>query len=289
MSNQRALRSQIQRLGDIGAIMTAMKNLAFMETCKLERHLQAQSRMVEQIKQSAQICISHFPEALPNGNHQDQPGQQLWLLIGSERGFCGDFNQRLAQQTEAQLQQIEPQGVVTLGYRLNQRAMSGVETVAQLAGANAIEETENILILLTQTLSELQQQRGPFQLRVLFNHPDSSQISSQALLPPFQDLNQTAPQGIAPLINMAPETLLLGLGEHYLFVRLQHILYLSLMAENQLRIAHLQGAIKKLEKRSVDLQRKMNRLRQESIVEEIEIILINQSTLNSPTTADKPH
>ncbi|MFT6915252.1 MAG: F-type H+-transporting ATPase subunit gamma [Motiliproteus sp.] len=79
------------------------------------------------------------------------------------------------------------------------------------------------------------------------------------------------------LITMAPERLLRGLGEQELFVRLHHLLHLSLMAENQFRIAHLQGAIKTL-----DLQRKMSRLRQEAIVEEIEIIFINQSMLRPP-------
>lgn len=297
MSQQRELNNQIQRLSDIGAIMTALKNLAFMETRKLERHLQAQTRMVDQINQSAQICISHFPGALPNGHPQDQPGeprqaaQQLWLLIGSERGFCGDFNQRLSHQTQALLQQSKPQGVVTLGYRLNQRPVAGVETLGQLAGASATEETENILIQLTQMLSDLEQQRGPFQLRVLFNHPDAnrsgSHISNQQLLPPFQQLLPTAPRGVPPLISMAPNELLLGLGEHFLFANLKQILYLSQLAENQLRIIHLQGAIKKLEQRLLDLQRRINRLRQEAIVEEIELILINQSTLDSPLIADK--
>ncbi len=298
MSHQRELNNQIQRLGDIGNIMTALKNLAFMETHKLERCLQAQTQMVKQINQSAQICISHFPSALPSGHPHYQPsqsGQQLWLLIGSERGFCGDFNQRLTQQTQSQLQQIKPQGVVTLGYRLNQRPIAGVDTLGQLAGASATEETENILIQLTQTLSELEQRRGPFQLRVLFNHPDpnhtdshtGNQISSQQLLPPFQQLSQTAPQGVQPLITMAPQKLLLGLGEHFLFANLKHILYLSLLAENQLRIIHLQGAIQKLEQRLLGLQRRVNRMRQEAIVEEIELILINQSTLDSSLSTDK--
>ncbi|MEH6823900.1 MAG: hypothetical protein V7629_08345 [Motiliproteus sp.] len=173
--------------------------------------------------------------------------------------------------------------------------IAGVDTLGQLAGASATEETENILIQLTQTLSELEQRRGPFQLRVLFNHPDpnhtdshtGNQISSQQLLPPFQQLSQTAPRGVQPLITMAPQKLLLGLGEHFLFANLKHILYLSLLAENQLRIVHLQGAIKKLEQRLLALQQRVNRMRQEAIVEEIELILINQSTLDSSLSTDK--
>ena len=274
MTNQRALHQKSQRLADIGQLMTAMKNMAFMETRKLERRVQAQGRMVEQIQQSTELCISHFPEALPHGHSVDNPVPQLWLLIGSERGFCGDFNQRLAQQSKAQLQHSP--SIVSIGQRLNQRAMPGVTALAQLPGANTTEETDRVLIQLTQTLSELEQQQGSFQLSVLFNQPDSNQISRQKLLPPFQDLRHTAPQGVAPLIHLDADSLLLGLGQQYLFVRLQHILYLSLMAENQQRIVHLQGAIQKLEQQLDDLQRRVNRLRQEEIIEEIEIILINQ-------------
>ncbi len=283
MSNQRDLNNQIHRLSDIGDIMTAMKNLAFMETRKLERYLHAQTRIVQQIKQSAQVSCSHYPDALPSG----KPHQHLCLLIGSERGFCGDFNQRLAQQTEVRLQQLQPKWLVIIGHRLNQHPLNGVETLALLSGANATEEVETVLINVTRQLADIEQQHGPFQLSVLFNHPDSNQLSKQELLPPFREFERSRASGATPVLNLNPEKLLLGLGEHYLFACLQQLLYLSLMAENQLRIAHLQGAIKKLEQQLLELQRGVNRMRQEAIVEEIEIILINQNNLETPIPADQ--
>jgi F-type H+-transporting ATPase subunit gamma len=65
------------------------------------------------------------------------------------------------------------------------------------------------------------------------------------------------------------------LVHHYLFAALHEIFYTSLMAENQRRIQHLEGAIQRLEEKNENLARKSRTLRQEEITEEIEVILLS--------------
>jgi F-type H+-transporting ATPase subunit gamma len=48
-----------------------------------------------------------------------------------------------------------------------------------------------------------------------------------------------------------------------------------LMAENQKRLHHLEGAVQHLDSEIVRLQRKSQIFRQEEITEEIEVILLN--------------
>lgn len=50
------------------------------------------------------------------------------------------------------------------------------------------------------------------------------------------------------------------------------------MAEYQLRIQHLQNAVKHLDDKMNELVLKVNALRHEEIIEEINVILLNAST-----------
>jgi F-type H+-transporting ATPase subunit gamma len=57
------------------------------------------------------------------------------------------------------------------------------------------------------------------------------------------------------------------------------MLYTSLMMENHHRVTHLEGAVKHLDDQSEDLARQGNTLRQEEIIEEIEVILLSAASL----------
>ena len=62
------------------------------------------------------------------------------------------------------------------------------------------------------------------------------------------------------------------------------MLYTSLMIENHQRVMHLDGAVKHLDDESAEMARKANTLRQEEIIEEIEVILLSAASLG-----DKPN
>jgi F-type H+-transporting ATPase subunit gamma len=52
------------------------------------------------------------------------------------------------------------------------------------------------------------------------------------------------------------------------------------MAENLRRVRHLEGAVRHLDDKSATLQHQSNALRQEEIIEEIEVILLSASSLD---------
>jgi F-type H+-transporting ATPase subunit gamma len=103
---------------------------------------------------------------------------------------------------------------------------------------------------------------------------------SRQLLPPFQNLlHQRQQEPHAPELNLEPGKFLLELSYHYLFVVLFEILYTSLMAESRRRMVHLEGAVQHMDEQSEELHRQSNILRQEEIIEEIEVILLSAVSL----------
>ena len=113
MSSLSELSQHFARLKEISEIMTAMKSLSQVEVSKLSRFIGHQRRMLANIEAAAADFLSTFPFQAAS---DAQP--KIVLLIGSERGFCGNFNDRVHAALEA-LPTTEPAPVLlVVGSRL---------------------------------------------------------------------------------------------------------------------------------------------------------------------------
>ncbi len=282
MSRRRSLEEHRHSLGEIQEIMNSMKTLAYMETRKLTRFLDAQQQAVKSIEHAAADLLHFYPDVLPNSENMPT----VCLLIGSERGFCGDFNHVLLDRLESEPQYAQS-GIIAVGHKLCTLLDDDPRILLALDGAGIAEEVTSQLNHLVNKLSQLQQARGPMSLVCLY-HETPEQIRQQRLLPPFQNLpvlsgEMTKAFRHPPLLHQSAPELLVELTEHYLFSVLFEMLYTSLMAENHHRVAHLEGAIRHLEDEAGELTRACNVLRQEEITEEIEVILLGAENLAGHT------
>ena len=146
MSKRHEIEEHIRTLGEISEIMGAMNNLAMMEIHKLTRLLSAQQRVVTSMETAAKDFLTFHPEALP----RDHSGTPLYLLIGSERGFCGDYNGRLLAEFERHLRTVNEKApmVVAVGHKLSSRMSGDPRLVAALDGPTVSEEIQGVLIAL---------------------------------------------------------------------------------------------------------------------------------------------
>ncbi len=106
-----------------------------------------------------------------------------------------------------------------------------------------------------------------------------TQITRRQILPPFPRQQHKALLWKPPGTQSTAGRFFSDLTHHYLFAVLHEIFYISLMAENQRRLQHLEGAVKHLDDETVNLRRKSQIYRQEEITEEIEVILLNSENL----------
>lgn len=283
MSHSRDLLGHIAQLHDIRDIMNSMKNLAFIETRKLERFLQAQQQVVANVETAASDFLAYYPYPL----EADNTHVRTLILIGSERGFCGDFNEKLLQ---ALCTAAEPPAsaasrgiaeVIGVGRKLCSRLQQNHPAALLLTGANVTEEIPAVLSRLLEEINKLQSLHAALSVNVLYHDARNQQVHSAALLPPFQHCASAAKgSGYPPLLTLAPAELLHELTEFYLFAVLHQIFYTSLMAENYRRLQHMQGAIQHLDERCETLKRNYNTLRQEEITEELEVILMTAESLD---------
>jgi F-type H+-transporting ATPase subunit gamma len=275
MTRRRDLEHHRDSLGEIGEILSSMKTLAYMETRKLSRFLTAQQQIVESISDVADDFLAFFPaesQALEDATH-------VYLVIGSERGFCGDFNRAITKQLADTLSEHQPVAaqVIAVGHKLHALLEDDESVAAFVEGASVVEEVPAVLESLIHTLDSLRlSDKGIVLYGVCYDDDEPALVP---LLPPFTQESDVEPKfAFPPILNVPADEFLRDLEDHYLFAALNHMLYASLMSENQRRVSHLEGAVRHLEEESGELTRKCRALRQEEIIEEIEVILLSAGT-----------
>lgn len=283
MSKRRDLERRSHALTEITEILNAMKTLALLETQRLTRHLAAQHRVVQSIEAAAADFFAHYPHTVV----PTSPGPPVLLLIGSERGFCGDYNDALVAAAAGAVKSLaggEPR-LVIVGRKLAQALGRDSRVVAALPGPNVAEEIQPVLVRLMESLRTLQAERaadGVLSLHVWHHRPSDggTQIASRDRLVPhaapaasFTDL---------PWLYLDPLRVAAGLFDEYLFAVLHGIFYDALMAENLRRFQQMDQAVHRLEKDLTALRVERNRIRQEEITEEIEVIMLSAEALGQP-------
>ena len=165
--------------------------------------------------------------------------------------------------------------LIAVGHRLCTQLEGDTRVAASIESASVAEEVTSVLGQIVHELSVLQEQNRMLAVYALY-HSGEGGVVMQKLMPPFQHYLHRKPCfPYPPVLHEAPRQFLAGLMDHYLPAALHEILYTSLMAENRQRLTHLEGAVKRLDDESAELIRQCNALRQEEIIEEIEVILLS--------------
>ena len=277
MSKRRDIETQLRSLNEIKEIMGAMKNLALMEEHRLARFLDTQRRVVATIEAAAADFLLFHPELFP----REEESRNIHLLLGAERGFCGDFNESLVQALDEHSGSVPKTALVVIGSKLAAKLAGDIRITASLTGASVVEEVDSVLINLMETLTgqSTPGNVGPLRLTVFHRQPEEENVKV-TVLQPFQRPRSTRSRfNHPPLLYLQPQSFLSGLAEQYLFAELHELLYRSLMAENQRRMQHMDSAVRRLERTSAELLRRRNTLRQEEITEEIEVIMLSVKAL----------
>ena len=277
MTRRRDLEQRMRSLDEIRKIMNSMKTLAYMETRKLAQRVQNQSLAIEHIERAAADFFSFHPYTFPL-----EGIQPVYLLIGTERGFCGDFNEQVLRFIQSRIAQAAdpPPILIVVGRRLCARFAADPRLAGAIEGADVTEEADGVLGRIIDAMTDLRERYGPLSLTAVFHRHAPAGLVEKSLLPPFQEYAGAKPLfPFPPLLNLRPSDFLFGLIDNYLIAALHEVLYASLMTENLRRIEQLEGAVRHLDERTETLGRKSKQLRQEEIIEEIEVILLGATGL----------
>ena len=279
VSRRRELARRLASLTEIAGIMSAMKGLALMEIRVLQDFLATQRRMVSSIETAAARFFAWHGELAVT----PPPDSELCIVVGSEQGFCGDFNEVLLNRRETVCTGTPQKSTcLIVGHRLASRFQDTAAPLLQLPGASVADEVPSVLRRLTGEMGHFLtsgEMRGGG-VSVLYHCDATGAIRLRRLLP-LRDLPPvSARRGYPPDLNLSAADFLASLTRHYLHAALNEVLYSSLLAENRQRHVHMDSALNKLNEDSDRLRLAYNAQRQEDITEEIEVILLSAGMLS---------
>jgi F-type H+-transporting ATPase subunit gamma len=286
MSGLAEISQRFARIREIRGIMTAMKNLSLVETRKLARFIAHQRRMLANIEAAATDFLCFFPIDAGAG-----APRVIVLLIGSERGFCGNFNVRVLLALKALPAWSSPPELIVVGSRLGSRLQSelgsrpvlakrGAGVIASLEGPTVSEDVPAVLGRMMAALhSACHPSEADVHLYGLAHDSDGNPRLRRLLpLPPASATLFTQP----PRVPLGPPRFFAGLLDQYLLASLYGLIYDSLTVENRHRLAHMENALDRLGGMLDTLALKRNALRQEEIIEEIEVMLSSEQAFAHP-------
>jgi F-type H+-transporting ATPase subunit gamma len=273
MSRRHDLKRRLATLSEIDEIMQSMRMLSLLETRKLARFIACQRRVVELQKLAAADFLHFFP---PRINVNRSPQHVVIIVVGSERGFCGDFNSALRDELVVQLERASAAShtVIAVGRKLSADLEADDRSVSLIDGPSTAEEVPAVLQRLVAHIEDIVDRGAASQLSVVHHGGTSGEIVCSRIIPAFDDLPAAPAAACPPMLYLDPETLLAGLVDQYLFAALHDIFFTSLLIEHQRRVQHLDGATQRLEQTVDELSRRNNTLRQEEITEELQVILL---------------
>ncbi len=279
MSQRHTLAQRLHVYGELREIMSAMKNIALMESHKLAGRLDTQREVLRVMEQAA----GNFFAGHPNLRLWDTPTPGLIIAVGSERGFCGDFNEAVLRELRRPpAPGAPPAGIVLVGARLALREEGLPGVLARVEGPAMIEEVRPALARLLATLTERPELAAAFSLHgiAIVHHQLHADGTAVRVYRPREAFSAATAAGRRPARLLLPAGVFLaGLIEQYLHAVFYSVFYDSLAAENHRRVAHMQGAVDRMDERIAAGRLRMNALRQEEITEQIEEIMLSAEAL----------
>lgn len=269
MSKLSDLKNRLHTLEEIRGILNAMKNLSIVEMNKVSHLEVSQTETARSIEEALRDFENSFDIPLPPGKSREN---RIYVLVGSERGFCGAFNETILDRFDEEVMRAggNPR-ILAVGRKIAMKFEGDPRMLEGIDGPSTAEEIPGVISNLAGHLAN----HTEFSWAIL-HHEGESGSERTAFVDPFSRLWTDKGMGFAypPLLNLPPEELYPQLLEQYLFSVLYRAFYLSFLEENRERLHHMEAALDTLEKHLNRLKREGNALRQEEITEELELIML---------------
>lgn len=291
METAEALKQQIKSTEDLRSVVKTMKSLAAVSIRQYERAVESLAHYRRATEMGLQVVLRDRP-ALTIANPPASADGLGIILLGSEQGMCGQFNEQVAAHMLETVQALaydpDQVRVVVVGERVLpplEEAGQSVQEVFATPGSTA-----GITPLVQELVLQLEQWRSQHQVHriwLVHNRPlgrSTYRPHRHLLLPLDQNWLQGLqrrpwPSHILPTYQMGWQELFSALLRQYFFVSLYQACAESLASENASRLAAMQTAEKNIEEQLTQLQQTFHQQRQSAITAEILDIVAGLETL----------
>jgi F-type H+-transporting ATPase subunit gamma len=289
-----SLKRKISSAGDLLSVVRTMKAMAASSVGQYENAVRSLETYYRTVNLGLVACMHKNKACAPTPADKRDQSAVGAIVIGSDQGLVGQFNEDLASFVSATLEKMPGQKTVwAIGERIQSRL---VETPFASTESFVLPNSIGAITpLLGKILIEMERQREAgviSQVYIFHNRPKIGTIYmpvSQRLLPLDDDwqkalLNTPWPTKNLPEVMNDRDQTFLAVIREYLFVSLFRACAESLASENASRLAAMQRAEKNIDELLEDMNLTFHRLRQSSIDEELFDVISGFESLGDSKT-----
>lgn len=279
METLESLSDALDTTRDIQSIVRTMKALSAVSIRQYERAEDALADYARTIDLgfAAVLGETRGVGQLPYPIHTRNKGREALIVIGSDRGLCGRYNEVISRFALDHLSRTDTK-LGVLGVRVAARLDAAGHTAGTLFTVpGSIDGFKSIIQSVIITIDEWITLDGVSRVRVVHNRrrgANTAQPMMRQLLPiPEDDLQHATktawPARGRPVFRMEREKVLSWLIRERLFLLLYRSLAEALVSEHASRLATMQNAERNIKERRENLSSAFRQKRQESITREL--------------------
>lgn len=274
------LQARIASLGEFRDLIRALRALAASHMQEASAALAAIRRYVEVVEGAIAAAADLLPDIDGQASVPRPADAGVLIVVCSEHGFAGAFNERLLDRAEAELQS---------GYQLGIIGRRGAVAAEErkLATSWSVPMATHVGGVPAVTRRVVSQMADVSVADLIFARHGSSggfEVEKNAVLPLDPALLVGSERRSSPLHQLAPDVLLRRLEGEYLFAEITRAVMESLASENAARLRVMQAADRNIDDKQQVLRRQENALRQASITSELlDVVTGAQAVLETPS------
>lgn len=272
MSQLMQMRQRIQAIQTIKKIAHAMRLISMSTHARMkhqEKPLKIYQHNINELMHKARSISGTQPNELlqPSKTGKDHA---LVILVGSQKGLCGNFNTMLMQRFTSFAHNNPHFALITVGKRTAQLAASRHRTRI-IAEYNTFG-THNLLNIAQELLNRIIHAHKPYtSVHIIGNNALSFFIQKPVVhqIIPAQIPESTNTHEADYSIEQPAQEISDYLTQLYLLSQIQHALFQSLLAEHAARFISMDNSTRNAETLLEKMQLDYNKLRQANITREL--------------------
>lgn len=278
MHTLEGLKKRIRTATDLLSLVKTMKSLAAVNIRHFERAAQSLEEYAKVVEQAWSVLLRSEGEVAPFPKTK----KAVILVVGSDQGMCGQFNEIILQNAQAENEALQASGIETEFWTAGDRVRAGLDDAGKPPSLafhipSTLGGIHSVVAEFVEHIDLWKHKRGVTRFSTVFNAPIGMQGYAPQrvrVLPLDQEwtdklTSEPWPERCHPQFFVPTEQLLGGLFEQHLFVSLYGALARSLAAENAARLMAMQAAEKNIMDMRDDQEAAFRELRQSAITGEL--------------------
>lgn len=277
METLETLSRKIRTAHDLLSVVKTMKSLAAVNIRQYEGMAESMNEYSAVIASGWQAFFYNQPKVRARG----KMGGSVFLVLGSDQGMCGQFNEVIIQHaltaTQAKSKGSSPHFYWSAGERVRAGLEEEVQVAEHFPLPTSTSAIADLMFDIVERLAVLRASQKVEEFCIFYNHlgkAGSYEPSVNVVLPLVdewqdQQRQQKWPSRSLPMLGTTGNILFENLFQQHLFAAIYKAFAQSLASENAARLAAMQAAEKNILEMEADLQGSFRETRQNSITAEL--------------------